>query len=142
MTGGAVTGDGSGLTAGDRETLQLGAVGAVVLVCAAEPGVVAMLRESFAASGALAGGSRLVREVLTAGPAPQLARDPAAAQEQVLAALRRSVEILAVKAPDEVADYRATVLDAVGRAAAAVGGVTADEGAVLDRVRAALAPVS
>ena len=63
------------LTDEEQLTLKTGAFGAVFLVSNADPGVLAMIRESIAASGAFADASGVVKEALTTGPLPQLPRD-------------------------------------------------------------------
>jgi hypothetical protein len=99
-----------------------------------------MLRESFAASGALTGSTGLVREVLTSGGQPIVPRQPPEAVEAVvLPALRESISILRRKAPGDVGQYRDTVLAAVRRVAAASHGVHAAEAAAIEKVSAALA---
>jgi hypothetical protein len=127
------------LTADERLTLTTGAFGAVFLVSNAEPGMFAMIRESMAASGALADASGVVKEALTVGPLPQLPRDSALEIEAVvLPALTRAVAILREKSPEEVEAYRSVVLTAADRVAAAHRGVAPAEAAVIDRIRAAL----
>lgn len=127
------------LTGQERATLREAAFGAVALVSNADPGFFAMLRESFAASGAMPEASPLVREVLGSGSLPRL---PGSSQADlaavVLPALRSSVLILRAKAPGEEASFAATVLSAVQRAAVASHGVRAPEQAMLDQVRGAL----
>ncbi|MEV4755380.1 hypothetical protein AB0J86_09735 [Micromonospora sp. NPDC049559] len=123
----------------ERSTLKTGAFGAVFLISNADPGILSMLRESFAAAGALAGSRGLVNEVLTGGPPPRLGGgSPAELEAAVLPALRRAVEILGAKAPAEVANYRAAVLDAVDRVAGSTEGTSRAEGELLARVRDAL----
>ncbi|WP_091552250.1 hypothetical protein [Micromonospora pattaloongensis] len=120
-------------------TLKAAAFGAVFLVSNADPGLLPMVRESFAAADAFAGSTGLVNEVLTTGRPPRLAeRGPAELEAEVLPALRRAVEILRAKAPHEVDNYQDTVLGAALRAAAAEGGVNAAEAATVSKVRAAL----
>jgi hypothetical protein len=99
-----------------------------------------MLRESVAASGALADSTGLIREVLTGGAQPQIPRQPPEAVEAaVLPALRESMVILRAKAPDEVDQYRATVLAAARRVATATHGVHAAEAAAIEKIESALA---
>lgn len=127
------------LTPDERATLKRAAFGAVYLISNADPGFFAMVRESVAASDAFTDATGLVRDVLTTGALPRLTRnDPAAAEAEVLPALRQSLGILAAKAPDEVDAYRAIVLAAVERTAAVVRGVNAEEAAMLAKVRDAL----
>ncbi|MEU8024310.1 hypothetical protein AB0B88_19085 [Micromonospora haikouensis] len=128
------------LTDEERLTLKTGAFGAVFLVSNADPGMFAMLRESFAASGAMAGASGPVKEALTTGPLPRLPRDSALEVEAVvLPALGRAVEILRAKSPGDVAAYRKLVLAAADQVARAHRGVTPAEAEVIDRIRGALA---
>ncbi|RZU73849.1 hypothetical protein EV384_2278 [Micromonospora kangleipakensis] len=128
------------LTAEERLTLKTGAFGAVFLVSNAEPGMFAMIRESVAASGAMADASGVVKEALTVGPLPQLPRDSALEIESmVLPALSRAVAILREKSPGDVEAYRSVVLTAADQVAGAHRGVAPAEAAVIDRIRAALA---
>jgi hypothetical protein len=128
------------LTAEERLTLKTGAFGAVFLVANADPGMVALFRESFAASGAMADTSGVVKEALTSGPLPKLPRGPALEIEAVvLPALGRSVEILREKSPRDVETFRDVVLSAAERVAGAHRGVAPAEAAAIERIRTALA---
>lgn len=128
------------LTADEQLTLRTGAFGAVFLVSNAEPGMLAMVRESMAASGALADASGVVRAALTSGPLPQLPRDSALEVEAtVLPALGEAVRILRAKSPADVAAYRSVVLAAADRVAQAHRGVAPAEAAVIEKIRQALA---
>ncbi|MET8907183.1 hypothetical protein [Micromonospora sp. NPDC004551] len=128
------------LTADEQLTLKTGAFGAVFLVSNAVPGMLAMVRESIAASGALGDASGVVKEALTTGPLPQLPRDSALEIEAtVLPALGRAVEILRTKSPGDVEAYRSVVLAAADRVAQAHRGVSPAEAAVIDKIRHALA---
>jgi hypothetical protein len=127
------------LTDEERLTLKTAAFGAVFLVSNADPGFFSMLRESFAASGALAGATGLTKEVLTARGMPQLPKSSSAEVEAaVLPALRRSVAILREKAPEELENYRSTVVTAVDQVAGAASGVSETERAMIAKVRDAL----
>jgi hypothetical protein len=127
------------LTDEEKQTLKTAAFGAVFLVSNADPGFFSTLRESFAASGALAGSTGLVKEIMTAGALPRLPKDsPERVEAAVLPALRESVNILTAKAPDELENYRMTVLAAADRVAKASEGVSAHEAAMLAKVRDAL----
>jgi hypothetical protein len=127
------------LTDDEKSVLKTAAYGAVLLVSKAESGFFSMIKESFAASGVLAGSTGLVREVLTGGAQPQLPRQPPEAVESlVLPALRQSVAILAEKSPADVAHYRETVLSAVRRVATASHGVNEAEAAAIDKIETAL----
>jgi hypothetical protein len=138
------------LTEDEKQTLKAAAFGAVYLVSNADPGFFNVLRESFAASGALAGATGMVKEVLTTGTLPRLPKSPPADSAGagaglpdtaafVLSALRRSVAILAGKAPEELENYRSTVINAVNRVAATAHGVSEKESAMISTVKEALA---
>ncbi|SNT07126.1 hypothetical protein SAMN05421812_10334 [Asanoa hainanensis] len=128
------------LTDHERATLKRAAFGVVYLVSNADPGFLAMLRESVAASGAFTGARGLARDVLTSGSLPRFPRrDPSQVEAEVLPALTESLAILRAKVPDEVDNYRDAVLSAAQRAAEAAHGVRPSEAAVLAKVRAALA---
>jgi hypothetical protein len=130
------------LTAEEKAVLKEAAFGAVFLVSNADPGVLSMIKESFAASGALADTAGLVKEVLTTGGLPQLPRaDPQEVEVIVLPTLRRAVEILEAKAPQETDNYRRTVLAAVDRVASAAEGVSEAEATMMTKVRGALGAV-
>ncbi|MFV2100503.1 hypothetical protein [Micromonospora sp. LOL_024] len=127
------------LTDEEKLILKTGAFGAVFMVSNADPGVLAVFRESFAASGAMAGASGVVKEALTGGPLPKLPRDSALEVEAVvLPALRRAQQILAEKAPQDVGVYRAVVLAAADRTARAHNGVSPAEAEVVERIRGVL----
>ena len=127
------------LTDEEKLTLKTGAFGAVFMVSNADPGVLAVFRESFAASGAMADASGVVKEALTGGPLPKLPRDSALEVESVvLPALTRAIGILTEKAPQDVPVYRAVVLTAADRTARAHNGVSPAEAEVIERIKGAL----
>ncbi len=126
------------LTEDEAQTLKVGAFGAVFLVANADPGIFNVLRESFAASGAISASTGLVRAVLTSGRLPRLPESSGDVAGVVLPALSDSVTILAAKAPAEVANFRSTVVNAVERVAAASDGVSEKESAMVASVREAL----
>jgi hypothetical protein len=127
------------LTDAEKRVLKTGAFGAVYLVSNADPGFFSMLRESFAASGALAGSTGFIRDVLAEGGQPRIPRrPPEAVAAAVLPALSEAMRILRAKAPGEVEQYRRTVLYAARRVAAASRGVAAAEAAAIERIEAAL----
>jgi hypothetical protein len=126
------------LTEHERTTLKDAAYGAVFLVSNADPGLLDMVKESFAASKVLAESPRTVREVLTEGRLPALPRSPAELEAVVLPALRRSMAILRAKAPDEADRFRTTVIEACTQAAVADSGVQPTESAALAKISSAL----
>lgn len=126
------------LSDAEKMTLKTAAFGAVFLVSNADPGLLALVRESFAASNAIASSTGVVRDALTSGPLPRLAGDGAAVAAVVLPELRRAVRILRAKAPGEADQYRGLVLTAAEEVAKASGGINQSEAAAIATVRAAL----
>jgi hypothetical protein len=127
------------LTDEERATLKGAAFGAVFLVSNAEPGALSMIKESVAASDAFAGTTGLVRELLTTGGLPQFPTGASAdVSATVLPALRRSMEILRLKAPAELTSYRSAVLTATEQVARAHEGISPNEAAMMATVREAL----
>ncbi|MGW4112681.1 hypothetical protein ACWEFJ_17565 [Actinosynnema sp. NPDC004786] len=120
----------------EGRTLRTAVFGAMVLVSTAEPG--ALDEESHAGIRAMAAFPPAVREVLGAAR-PELPAGSAADVERgVLAALRRSVAILAAKDPGDAEAFPATVVAVCEEVASADGRVGAAEDAVVDRIRAAV----
>jgi len=127
------------LTEEDKRTLKNAAFGAVVLVSQAEPGMLGMVRESYAAAGALTHASPLVREVLGAGGVPELdGASLAEVEATVLPQLREALRILRARAPQEVGNYAETVLAACAKAASGSGRVTGPEREALAKIGAAV----
>jgi hypothetical protein len=127
------------LTAEEKMTLKTAAYGAVSLVSNADPGLFAMVKESFAASHPFADATGLVKDALTTGGLPALPREsPAELQAVVLPVLRQSVAILQAKAPQELDNFRSTVVTAIDRVARADDGVNQDEAAMTATVKDAL----
>lgn len=126
------------LTADERATIKAAAFGAVILVSNTDPGLRAMLKETFAAAGEFAAPTGLVHEVLTARELPQLPTELADIEQVVLPNLRRSMEILRAKAPQEAEGFRTVVLTAVERAAQAAQGISPNEAEMVAKVRQAL----
>lgn len=136
----SLTDDESPLTDDERMALKTAAFGAVYLVSRSDPGVISMIRESFAASNAIAGAPGLVGEALAGGPAPILPKGSAAGVAGGVAeSLRSAMRILREKAPAEVDNFRAAVLVAADEVAKASRGVHPEETASIDRIRDALA---
>ncbi|BCJ66851.1 hypothetical protein [Polymorphospora rubra] len=130
---------GQELSADEKMTLKTAAFGAVFLVTNADPGLRAMVKESYAASGVIAGTTGVVRDALTTGGLPQVSGDSLAELEAaVLPALEKSVALLADRAPHELANFRTAVIGTAERAAAAVAGISPAEAEMLARIRIAL----
>jgi hypothetical protein len=113
--------------------------GAIVLVSRAQPGLLAAPREDLAATDALLAAPAPLRELLLAGGLPAVPPgDPAAVEAAVLTALRDCASLLRRRDPALLATFRATVLDAVGRTASALHGVSVREQDEIGRIRQAL----
>ncbi|QQQ74837.1 hypothetical protein IOD16_27405 [Saccharothrix sp. 6-C] len=121
----------------ESRTLRTAVFGAMVLVSTAEPG--ALDEESHAGIRAMSTFPPLLRQVLGAAP-PELPDGSTADVEAgVLAALRRSVGIVAARTPEAASTFPAAVLAVCEEVASADGRVGAAESAVVGKVRAALA---
>jgi hypothetical protein len=127
------------LTDEELDLVRTAAFGAIFLVSNADPGLFSMLKESFAASDAIAAAQGMIKVALTEGGPPTLpAGTPADVELVVLAALRRSVEILGAKAPAELHNFRTVVVSAIEEVARASAGISEVEAAMMDKVRNAL----
>ncbi|MCE6994043.1 hypothetical protein LZG04_04330 [Saccharothrix sp. S26] len=118
----------------EGRTLRTAVFGAMVLVSTAEPG--ALDEESHAGIRAMTAFPPRLREVLGAAPPELPAGSTADVEAGVLRALRRSVDILAAKAPEDAEAFPATVVAVCEEVASADGRVGAAENAVLGRIRA------
>jgi hypothetical protein len=123
----------------ERQTLRTAAFGAVFLVSSAEPGMMDMVKESFAASKAFAASSPELRDVLRAGGLPKVPKgSPAEIENGVLNALEQSTSILQTKGQPELDGFRSAVTTAIDDVATAAGGTSDAESAAIGKVRAAL----
>ena len=126
------------------EALQKGLTGAGFLMAVSDRSFF----DSFKEAGALArhladarksGSSELIRELAeTRGTGFGLTSSPAEIESETLEALRKAMQVLEAKAPEEADAYRSFVLEvaeSVGNAAA--GGEAAESGA-LEKIRSAL----
>jgi hypothetical protein len=132
------------LTETDIETLRRGAMGAGLLVSVSDRGFF----DTFKEAGTLAkhvaaarGGSEssVVRQVAEGhGLGVGVASSPQEIQSRTLDALRSAVALLQQKAPDELAGYRAFVLDLARSVASAAPGGEEAEAATVAKIEAAL----
>ena len=126
------------------KTLQKGVTGAGFLMAVSDRSFF----DSFKEAGALArhladarksGSSELIRELAeTRGTGFGLTSSPVEIESETLEALRKAMQVLEAKAPEEADAYRSFVLEvaeSVGNAAA--GGEAAESGA-LEKIRSAL----
>jgi hypothetical protein len=123
----------------ERQTLRTAAFGAVYLVSSAEPGMLDMLKESFAGSKAFASASADLRDLLRSGGLPHIPKgNPADVESSVLTALSESTQILQGKGQNELDGFRGAVTNAVDHVAAAADDVSPNETAAIGKVKAAL----
>ncbi len=123
----------------EKKTLRDAAFGAVFLVSNADPGMLDMIKENFAASKSFAKASGDLQDVFRGISVPSV---PEGGDDQVesgiLSDLSASVAMLRAKSPDQVDPYRRVVLDACAGAAAAAKGVSPTETEILSKVTSAL----
>lgn len=127
-------------TDAERDTVRNAAFGAIALVSKADPGFLSSFKESLAGSKALASGPKEITQLLRADGFPTPPKGDAVAQEQaVIAGLAEAKALLTAKADGSAEAFSGLILEATQAVADASDGVSPEEQAVLDRVRAALA---
>ncbi len=124
----------------EKQQMRTAALGAVFLVSKADPGMFDTIKESFAASKALAKAPESMQAIFKGGGLPKMPKgDPAQMEQQILAQLSSSAALISAKDPADLDAYRHTVLDACTSAAeSAGGGIAQTETEVLGKVMAAL----
>jgi hypothetical protein len=125
------------------DALQKGVMGAGMLVSVAHRDFTDSFGEAKAIAQDLAGhresGSRLIRDLSSAhGTGFGVFTTPSEVEQGTIDSLTAAVAALARKAPDELAAYRAFVLEVANAAAEAKGGVRAEESAAIEKITAAL----
>lgn len=124
----------------ERDTIRDAAFGAIALVSKADPGFLSSFKESMAGSKALAKGPKEITEILRGGGFPTPPSGDAAAQEQaVMSGLSQAKGILTAKADGSAEAFSGVILEAAQAVADASDGVSPEEQAVIEKVRAALA---
>ncbi|WP_353951573.1 hypothetical protein V6K52_18405 [Knoellia sp. S7-12] len=127
-------------TDAERDTVRNAAFGAIALVSKADPGFFSSFKESLAGSKALASAPKEITEILRGGGLPKPPTgDPAAQEQAVLTGLTQAVAVLGAKDDGSAQAFKGVILEAVQKVAEASDGVNADEQALLDKVRTALA---
>jgi hypothetical protein len=126
------------------EALQKGVTGAGFLMAVSDRSFF----DSFKEAGALArhlgearqsGSSDLMRELAeTRGTGFGLTDSPAEIESETLGALRKAIQALHAKAPEEVDAYRAFVLEVAESVGNAAGGGEIAEAATLEKIRSAV----
>jgi hypothetical protein len=131
---------GDAFTDDDHKTLRSAAMLASALVSRAEKGMFDSIKESFAASKAIAGSPPQIAALVGKGGFPELPKgSPEEVEARTLALLGEAMELLRAKAPDLVDGYRAMVLQSCRDAAAAADDTSGNEQAAIAKVEAALA---
>jgi hypothetical protein len=130
-------------TEDEWKELQQGVTGAGLLVSSAHRDFTDSFGEASAVAKELAAHrdseSQLVRDLSgTRGTGFGLVASPKEVVEGTISALGASVALLAEKAPDELAAYRALVLEVANAVAEAKGGVKEEETAAIERITGAL----
>ena len=127
------------------EMLHKGVTGAALLVSVSDRGFFDSFKEVGALTKHLSGArkdssSQLVRELAeTRGTGFGVTSSPDEIESGTFEALRASVATLESKAPDEVEAYKSFVLDVAQSVAEAADGGSEAEGAVVEKIRSALA---
>lgn len=122
----------------DRRIIRSADVLAAALVSHAEPGLVDVLRESFAANRASRDAPQELQRILDdAALIPVLADGPTP-EAQVVHLIRQAIAILADKAPNLVEPFRRMVTTNCRNVAEAAGGTSTAEGTAMAAVLHAL----
>jgi hypothetical protein len=131
-------------TQDEWEALQKGVTGAGFMVALSDRGFF----DTFKEAGALARHLREARESSSSGLIRELAEtgstgfgitdSPAEVESEALEALRKGMEALRAKAPDEVEAYRSFVLEVAESVGNAAGGGETAESATLEKIRSAV----
>jgi hypothetical protein len=134
----------SDFTEAEWEKLQKGATGAGMLVAVSDRGFFDTFKEAGALAKHLAesqskSSSELVRELATTrGTGFGLTSSPSEIESETLEALRSSVQVLGSKAPAELPEYRAFVLDLAQSVSKAAGGGDDVEGTAIEKIASAV----
>jgi hypothetical protein len=132
------------LTETDIDTLRRGAMGAGLLVSVSDRGFFDTFKEAgtlakHVAAARSGSDSAVVRQIAEGrGVGFGVTSTPAEIESGTLDALRSAVALLQEKAPDEVAHYRAFVLDLARSVASAAPGGDEAEAATVSKIEAAL----
>jgi hypothetical protein len=127
-------------TEDEHATLRSAALLASAMVSRAEKGMFDSIKESFAASKAIAGSPPQVAALVGKGGFPELPKGtPEQVEARTIELLGEAVTILRAKAPELVDGYRAMVLESCRDAAAAADDTSGNELAAIAKVESALA---
>ena len=134
----------SDFTEQEWEQLRKGATGAGLLVSASDRSFFDTFKEAKSLASYLKGSrdddSQLVRELASEGGTGfGVIASPKEVEGGTTESLRAAVETLRAKAPDELENYRAFVLELAETVAKSAGGGDTAEAATVEKIRAALA---
>lgn len=128
----------SNLTPEQTDLVRGAAFGAMAVVSKADPGFLAMFKESMAGAKALASAPPEIQAMLKGGfvaPPAGVAED---LEGTVLAQLASARDMLAVNAPELLDGFRSVVLAACDATADASGGISEAEGSAIEKIRTIL----
>ncbi len=120
-----------------KDTIRRAAFGAMGLVSRADPGFFASFSESLAGAKALAAAPPQIAELLQGGLLVPTAKSAEEFEQQTLQRLGEAMQLTAANPTDQAA-LRDVILAACQHVAEASKGVSADEQAMIDKVRAAV----
>ena len=125
-------------TSDEKDIIRRGALGALSLVAQADPGFIALFKESAAGSRALAGAPDSIKDLLTGGlVTPPQATSQEGLKTAMLADLSKAAGVLG-RDPESLAAFRNVVHAAVQAVAEASKGASANEQSAIAEVLAAL----
>lgn len=123
----------------ERDTLRNAAIGAMMLVSKADPGFMGTIKEMLAGSKALKNSSPDMQEIFKVSGMPKMPKgNPAEMEQTVLGQLQQSTQILQSKSPQELQNYRTTIMNACDQVAKAQGGSSDAEMSTIGKIRSAL----
>jgi hypothetical protein len=123
----------------ERDTLRNAAMGAMMLVSKSDPGIMGTIKEMFAGSKALKNSSPDMQEIFKgSGGMPKMPKGSSADMESsVMSMLQQSQQILS-KDPQDMQNFRNTIMSACDQVAKAQGGVSDNEMSMINKIRSAL----
>ena len=123
----------------ERDTLRNAAMGAMMLVSKSDPGIMSTIKEMMAGGKALRSASPEMQEIFKgSGGMPKMPKGSQADMENnVMSMLQQSQQILS-KSPQDLQNFRSTIMNVCDQVANAQGGVSGNEMATINKIRSAL----
>jgi hypothetical protein len=123
----------------ERDTLRNAAMGAMMLVSKSDPGMMGTIKEMMAGSKALKNSSPEMQAILKgSGGMPKMPKGSAADMENnIMSMLQQSQQILQ-KNPQDLDNFRSTIMNACDQIAKAQGGVSDNETKMINKIRSSL----